>query len=103
MYAVIEASGRQYRVAPGDNIRVNRLDAEHGATVEFDGLIAVSNAEGKLLTGNDISNAKVVATVNGEGRGDKIIVFKFKRKKQYKRTDGHRQDYTELTINDVVV
>jgi large subunit ribosomal protein L21 len=63
----------------------------------------LSNDDGQVLTGSDIGNSKVVATVTGHGRGDKTIVFKFKRKKQYKRTYGHRQNYTELTISQVLV
>ena len=103
MYAVIETGGKQYRVAPGDTIRVEKLPADPGATVEFGGLLAVANDKGEILTGGDIANAKVVATVDGPGRGDKVIVFKFKRKKQYKRTYGHRQDYTQITVSEVVV
>ena len=103
MYAVIQAGGKQYRVAPGDKVRVETIEAELGADIELNGVLAVSNDEGKLLLGNDLSGAKVTAKVTGQGRGDKILVFKFKRKKQYKRTIGHRQNYTELTIGDVLV
>lgn len=103
MYAIIETGGKQYRVAPGERVRVETLPNELGSSVEFTGLKAVSNADGKLLTGSDISNAKVTATVSKQGRGDKTIVFKFKRKKQYKRTYGHRQNFTELTIDQVLV
>ncbi len=104
MYAVIETGGKQYRVSPGDSIKVETIEgAAAGATVEFGGLLAASNASGELLTGSALNNAKVVATVKGEGRADKVIVFKFKRKKQYKRTYGHRQNYTELTVNDIVL
>jgi len=104
MYAVIETGGKQYRVSPGDSIKVETIEgATAGATVEFGGLLAASNASGEFLTGSALSNAKVVATVKGDGRADKIIVFKFKRKKQYKRTYGHRQNYTELTVNDIVL
>ena len=103
MYAVIQAGGKQYRVAPGDRVRIETIEAEVGAEIELNGVLAVSNDEGKLLLGNDLSGAKVTAKVTGQGRGDKIIVFKFKRKKQYKRTIGHRQNYTELTIGDVLV
>ena len=103
MYAVIQAGGKQYRVAPGDRVRIETIEAEIGSDIELNGVLAVSNAEGKLLLGNDLSGAKVTAKVTGQGRGDKILVFKFKRKKQYKRTIGHRQNYTELTIGDVLV
>ena len=101
MYAVIATGGKQYRVAPGDSIRVDTIQAEVGSVVEFGGLLAATNAGGDLLMPAELSNAKVVATIASHGRGDKIIVFKFKRKKQYRRTQGHRQNYTQLTVNDV--
>lgn len=103
MYAVIQAGGKQYRVSPGDRLRVETIEAEAGSTVEFGGLLLASTDSGEVLTGGALSNAKVIATVSGHGRGDKTIVFKFKRKKQYKRTIGHRQNYTELTVSDVVI
>jgi large subunit ribosomal protein L21 len=103
MYAVIESGGKQYRVAPGDTIRVETIPFDAGETVELGGLLAVSNAGGELLTGDAIANAKLVAQVTSHGRGEKVIVFKFKRKKQYKRTYGHRQNYTELKVTDVTV
>lgn len=105
MYAIIETGGKQYRVAPGEKVRVETIQANVDETLELSGagIKAISNADGKLLMGNDLANAKITATVTKEGRGDKIVVFKFKRKKQYKRTYGHRQNYTELTINDITV
>jgi large subunit ribosomal protein L21 len=103
MYAIIETGGKQYRVAPGEKVRVETIPMEVGAKVEMGGLMAVSTDDGRMLLGDDIANAKVTATVTGHDRGPKTIVFKFKRKKQYKRTYGHRQNYTELTIDDVVV
>jgi large subunit ribosomal protein L21 len=101
MYAVISTGGKQYRVAPGDKVRIETIAAEIGAELEFTGLIAASDADGRMLTGSDLDNAKVLATVSGQDRADKVLVFKFKRKKQYKRLKGHRQNYTELTIGDV--
>jgi large subunit ribosomal protein L21 len=103
MYAVIETGGKQYRVAPGDTIRVETIQQEPGAVLEFSGVLAVGTDDRGLLTGSDVSDAKIVATVTGKGRGDKIVVFKFKRKKQYKRTIGHRQNYTQLTVNEILV
>lgn len=103
MYAIIETGGKQYRVAPGDKVRVETVPMEVGAELELNGLKAVSTDDGKMLLGNDVANAKITATVTGHGRGEKLIVFKFKRKKQYKRTYGHRQNYTEVTINQVLV
>ena len=103
MYAIIETGGKQYRVAPGERVRVETIPHEVGSEVELGGLKAVSTDDGKMLTGADVANAKVTATVTSQGRGEKLIVFKFKRKKQYRRTYGHRQNYTELTINQVQV
>lgn len=101
MFAVIEAGGKQYRVSPGDRIQVDAIDAQVGSTVEFGGALAVSGADGNLKLGGDASGAKVTATVSKHVRGPKVIVFKFKRKKQYRRTIGHRQNLTELAITDV--
>jgi large subunit ribosomal protein L21 len=101
MYAVISTGGKQYRVAPGDRVRVETIPAEVGAELEFTGLLAATDSDGRMLTGNDLSNAKVTATVSAQDRAPKVLVFKFKRKKQYRRLKGHRQNYTELTIGDV--
>ncbi len=103
MYAVISAGGKQYRVAPGDKIRVDTIAAEVGAELEYSGVIAATDNDGRLLLGNDVSNAKVSATVSAHDRGAKVLVFKFKRKKQYRRLKGHRQNYTELTIGDITL
>ena len=100
MYAVISAGGKQYRVAPGDRVRVDTIPVEVGAEIELSGLVAATDADGRMLTGNDLSNSKVLATVTGHDRGEKVLVFKMKRKKQYRRLKGHRQNYTELTIGD---
>ena len=71
MYAVISTGGKQYRVAPGDKVRVETIPAEVGAELEFSGLIAASDSDGRLLTGNDLSSASVLATVSGQDRADK--------------------------------
>ena len=96
MYAVIRAGGKQYRVSPGDVIRVEKMPSQKGK-VEITEVIAVSGKSG-LENG---LGARVFASVVEEGRGDKIIVFKFKRKKQYKKTQGHRQAFTALRINEI--
>ena len=101
MYAVISTGGKQYRVAPGDKVRVETIPVEVGAEIELGGLVAATDNDGRMLIGSDLSNAKVFATVSDQGRGDKVLVFKFKRKKQYRRLKGHRQNYTELTIGDI--
>jgi large subunit ribosomal protein L21 len=101
MYAVIEAAGKQYRVAPGDTIRIDTLPDEVGSQVEVGRVLAVMRDSNELVTGADLGQAKVTATIAGHGRADKVVVFKFKRKKQYKRTIGHRQNYTELKIDEI--
>lgn len=101
MYAVIETGGKQYRVSPGESVRVETILGEIGAEVELGRVLAVSREEGQLVTGADAAGAKVKATIQGQGRGDKTIVFKFKRKKQYKRTIGHRQNYTQVQVTEI--
>ena len=96
MYAVIRAGGKQYRVAPGDVIRVEKLNGTDGQ-VEFP-VVAVSGEEGQV--GNQ-SDARVVGEVVGEGRGAKVLVFHYKRKKQYKKLRGHRQAFTSVRIAEI--
>ena len=103
MYAVIETGGKQYRVAPGDTIKVEKLQFDVGTELEFPRVLAVyKDGEDKMIAGSEVAEAKVRATITAHGRGDKIIVFKFKRKKQYKRTIGHRQAYTQLKVGDIL-
>ena len=103
MHAIIETGGKQFRVAPGDVIRVPKLAAEVGTEVALGKVVALFNDGGDLLLGEHAGGVTVNATVSAQDRGEKILVFKFKRKKQYKRTQGHRQDYTEVRIRDIVV
>jgi large subunit ribosomal protein L21 len=100
MYAVIRTGGKQYRVAPGDVLKVEKLAHENGA-VEFSDVLAVSGDAGSFE--QSLEGAKVTGTVIGQGRGEKILVFKFKRKKQYKRMQGHRQAFTEIKIGEISV
>ena len=102
MQAIIETGGKQYRVAPGDVIHVEKLPGEAGAEVELKP-VAIFKDEGELVAGADLGAARVTGTIVGEGRGKKVIVFKFKRKKQYKRTIGHRQDFTAVQVGQIVV
>jgi large subunit ribosomal protein L21 len=102
MYAVIKTGGKQYRVSPGDTIEIEKLPFEVGAELELDSVLAVFKEPDQLLTGTDLSGAKVRATVLAQGRGKKVLVFKFKRKKQYKRTIGHRQDLTRVKVTEIV-
>lgn len=101
MYAVIETGGKQYRVSPGQTVEVELLPAEPGATVNIERVLLIS-ADGRTLVGQPtVPGGNVVATVAREGRGKKIIVFKYKSKKRYRRKTGHRQNYTYLTITDI--
>jgi len=99
MYAVIRAGGKQYRVAPGDVIRVESLGTGTDGQVEFPEVLAVSAAEGQV--GKPQAEARVVGEVVEEGRGAKILVFHYKRKKQYKKLRGHRQAYTAVRITEI--
>ncbi len=97
MYAVIRAGGKQYRVAPGDVIRVEKVGTGTDGQVEFP-VVAVSGEEGKVGLQSD---ARVVGDIVEEGRGAKILVFHYKRKKQYKKLRGHRQAYTAVRISEI--
>src|SRR6202043_3884179 len=97
MYAVIRAGGKQYRVAPGDVIRVEKVGTGTDGLVEFP-VLAVSGEEGKV---GQQSDARVVGEIVEEGRGAKILVFHYKRKKQYKKLRGHRQAYTAVRITEI--
>jgi len=98
MYAVIRAGGKQYRVSPGDIVRIEKLPASQGDTIEFNDVLAVSSEEGKIGPGADVM---VSGEVMEGGRADKILVFHFKRKKQYKKMYGHRQPYTAVRITEI--
>jgi len=98
MYAVIRAGGKQYRVAPGDVVKVEKLPAAIGDTVEFNDVLAVSGQEGHIGPGQ---GAVVSGQVMEGGRADKILVFHYKRKKQYKKIFGHRQPFTSVRITEI--
>jgi len=102
MYAVIETGGKQYRVAPGDVVEVDRLPWPVGTEVELNRVLAVVQEPDQVLAGLEVGQAKVRATITAHGRGKKITVFKFKRKKQYKRTIGHRQELTRVKVTEIV-
>jgi large subunit ribosomal protein L21 len=104
MYAVIRTGGKQYRVAPGDVVKVEKAAAGENGAIEFSEVLAFSGdsgAENRSIA--KPSSAKVVGTVLGDGRGDKILVFHYKRKKQYKKLQGHRQGYTQVRIDSIEV
>jgi large subunit ribosomal protein L21 len=103
MYAVIRSGGKQYRVAPGQTIRLESLSGDVGAKIELGDVLLVEN-EGNIQIGKPlVANAKIEATVIERDRAKKILVFKKKRKKQYRRTQGHRQDYTTVRIENIIV
>ena len=99
MYAIIATGGKQYKVAEGDIIKVEKLGAEAGETVTFDQVLAVSN-EG-LKVGNDVAGATVTASVLGNGKAKKVIVYKYKRKTGYHKKSGHRQQFTAVKIEKI--
>ena len=96
MHAIIETGGKQYRVAPGDVIRVEKLAGDVGSEIELPVKLAFEDS-GELIPGGALK-----ATIVANGRGDKVLVFKFKRKKQYKKTIGHRQSFTEVKVGEIV-
>ncbi|MBW2076904.1 MAG: 50S ribosomal protein L21 [Deltaproteobacteria bacterium] len=101
MYAVIQTGGKQYRVAPGEEIKVEKLDGNVGDEVYFDTVLLVSKDD-KVAVGKPVlKDARVVAKITGHGRGPKLVVFKYKRRKGYRRKQGHRQDYTGVKIINI--
>ncbi len=103
MYAVVNIVGHQVKVDKGQFLRVPRLQAEEGSTQEFTDVLLVSGDDEVRVGSPTVQGASVAATVIGHGRGDKIVVFKKKRRKKYRRRTGHRQDYTEIRVEDIVL
>lgn len=101
MYAVIKTGGKQYRVREGDTLRVEKLAAEAGAKVQFDQVLMVGEGDDVKVGTPYVSGTQVSATVLAQGRGDKIKVVKFKRRKNYLRRNGHRQSFTEVEITKI--
>jgi large subunit ribosomal protein L21 len=102
MYAVIQTGGKQYKVAKDDTLTIEKLVAEAGATVEFTEVLAVGEGAGAKFGAPRVAGAKVVATVVKHDRGDKVIIFKKRRRKNSRRKNGHRQDLTVVKITDIV-
>ena len=101
MYAVVKTGGLQVRVAPGQAVRVGKLPGEVGSAVEFSEVLLVGG-EGEAKVGKPlVSGAKVLGTIRAHGRGEKITIFKSKRRKNYRRKQGHRQDYTEVQVTEI--
>ncbi|MFP4375600.1 MAG: 50S ribosomal protein L21 [Spirochaetales bacterium] len=101
MYAMVEIQGHQYRAEKGSSITVNRVQAEKGDVVEFDSVLMLTNKDKVQVGGPFVKGARVKAVVEDHVRGGKVRVFKYKRRKRYKRTKGHRQDYTVLKVQDI--
>lgn len=101
MYAIIETGGKQYKVQEGDVLYIEKLAADEGANVTFDRVLAVMKGE-ELIAGTPlVSGATVTAKVEKHGKGQKIVVYKYKPKKNYRRKQGHRQPYTKVTIDKI--
>lgn len=101
MYAVIKTGGKQYRVSEGDILKVEKLDAEDGASVEFDQVLMVSNGDDVKLGAPLLEGSKVQATVLRNAKAAKVMIIKFKRRQNYRRTQGHRQQFTEVKITGI--
>jgi len=101
MYAVIQTGGKQYRVSPGETIYVEKLDGDKGDSVEFDEVLMVGGDSGVALGRPTLSGAKVSGEIVEHGRGEKLVVFKFQRRKDYRRRNGHRQAFTAVKIGDI--
>ena len=102
MYAVIQTGGKQYRVKSGEQLKVELLAAEVGATVSFDRVLMLGEGEGVRVGAPFLDGATVKATVLAQGRGEKIRIFKLRRRKHFAKTQGHRQGYTEVRIDEIV-
>ena len=101
MYAVIKAGGKQYKVSPGDVVRVEKLEQEAGSTVEFSEVLALNDDQALVVGSPLVANASVSGTVVETGKAKKVLIFKYKRKKQYKVFRGHRQRFTAVKIDAI--
>jgi large subunit ribosomal protein L21 len=102
MFAVINTGGKQYRVSEGTVLRIEKLTADAGSTVEFDQVLLVGQGDQVKVGKPFLGGAKVTATVQSHGKGDKVSVVKFRRRKHYLRMKGHRQSYTEIKVTGIV-
>ena len=101
MYAVIKTGGKQYRVMQGETLRVEKLEADVGAAVNFDQVLLIGEGEGITVGTPLVAGASVAATVKAQGRGDKVRIIKFRRRKHHKKQQGHRQHFTEVEITGI--
>jgi large subunit ribosomal protein L21 len=102
MYAVVKTGGKQYRVSPGDSIDVEKLPYEVGTQIELDHVLLVANGSGVKIGQPVVEGAKVKATVTRQAKGRKVIIFKYRPSKRYRRKKGHRQHHTRLRIDEIV-
>jgi large subunit ribosomal protein L21 len=102
MYAVVEINGKQYRAEQGQVLKVDRIDQEAGSNVSFDKVLLLSGDAGIKVGSPYVEGASVVAVIDSEIKADKVIVFKYKPKKDYRRKQGHRQRYTVLKVQEIV-
>jgi large subunit ribosomal protein L21 len=104
MYAIIRSGGKQHKVSKGDVLKLEKLDKKAGEKVEFEEVLFVGGEKSGVRVGQPlVSEARVVATVLGEGKTKKVLVFKKKKRKQYRRTQGHRQHYISVKVEDIIV
>ena len=101
MYAIIKTGGKQYRVAEGQTLKVEKLEIEEGASVEFDTVLMIADGDQIAVGAPYVEGARVTATVKSQGRGPKVRIVKFRRRKHYRKTQGHRQSFTELSISGI--
>jgi len=102
MYAVINTGGKQYKVAPGDIVRVESLDAKKGDTVELKDVFMIADGDKVSVGKPSLSSAKVTAEVVEQGRGEKLLIFKHRRRKGFRKTNGHRQNYTAIKVKEII-
>jgi len=102
MYAIVETGGKQYRVTKGDLVKVEHVAGNHGDVVEFDQVLFIQGDAGTTVGTPTVPGAKVIGRIKRQAKDRKIIVFKFKRRKNYRRKYGHRQPYTLLAIEDII-
>lgn len=102
MYAVINTGGKQYKVAPGDVVRVETLDAKKGDTIELKDIYMIADGDKVSIGKPTLESARVTAEVMGDGRGEKLLIFKHRKRKGYRRTNGHRQNYTAIKVKEII-
>lgn len=101
MYAVFETGGKQYRAQQGDVLKVEKIGADEGASIDFDKVLMVTDGDDIKIGAPYVSGGKVTATITAHGRGEKIKIVKFRRRKHFQKATGHRQDYTEVKITGI--